>query len=303
MWSDIVLYWQQLCLVFVSGAVLGCSGIDTRDFAELPLTEWPRVAIVPIGLTVQITTLSTVKTVNDEHSPEGEAREIAAAVHTIEEEARWILQSRLATRYKFRFVPFSEIEHAVAELGLVPGALPTSDQVILLGKRLNADLVVVATIEDYGKVRWQWLLAGMLTDMTVDNLIIGLATSWNPVALSASIGWDVLTSAPVWFGGGYVFGVAFRPVRVQARAYETRQGHPIWQAMEAAAYAWGKLKQLPEIERKKKEHQLWINLDTAMEALADSLAAERFRVSRLPVNGQALPCLGASAPQAVGGTC
>jgi hypothetical protein len=146
---------------------------------------------------------------------------------------------------------------------------------------LNTDLVVFATIEDYGKVRWQWLLAGMLADMTIDNLIIGFATTWNPVALAASVGWDVLTSAPIWFGGGYLFGIAFRPVRVEARAYETVQGYPVWQDMEATAYTWGRLRQLPEGERTKKERQLWINLDLAVETLADSLADEYFTVSAL----------------------
>jgi hypothetical protein len=51
--------------------------------------------------------------------------------------------------------------------------------------------------------------------------------------------------------------------------------------MESAAYTWGRLRQLPEGERNKKERQLWINLDLAMETLADSLAEEYFTVSAL----------------------
>lgn len=100
------------------------------------------------------------------------------------------------------------------------------------------------------------------------------------MVLSAGVGWDVLTSAPVWFGGGYLFGIALRPVRVEARAYETRDGYPIWQDVEVAIYTWKLLEQLPEDERKKKERQLWINLDTAVEALADSLADEQARTAR-----------------------
>jgi len=44
----------------------------------------------------------------------------------------------------------------------------------------------------------------------------------------------------LWFGGGYLFGVAMRPVRVEARAFETFQGYPIWQAMDESAYAGGR---------------------------------------------------------------
>ncbi|WP_447978458.1 hypothetical protein [Candidatus Nitrospira bockiana] len=158
----------------------------------------------------------------------------------------------VGTRQGFRFVPLEETE-AAAELGLETGMLPTPEQVVHLRQKLQADFVVVVTIEDYGKVRWQWLLGGMLIDMTAESLVIGLATAWNPVAILTNFGFELLTSTPVWFGGGYVFDVAFRPVRVQARAYETLQGYPVWQATEAAIYAWGKLKQLPKTERNKKE--------------------------------------------------
>jgi hypothetical protein len=130
----------------------------------------------------------------------------------------------MAVRHVFQFVSLEETDAVADALGIRAGQFPTPDQIAQLGQRLNADLVVFATIEDYGKVRWQWLLAGMLADMTIDNVIIGFATAWNPVALAASVGWDVLTSAPIWFGGGYLFGVAFRPVRVEARAYETGAG-------------------------------------------------------------------------------
>jgi len=75
----------------------------------------------------------------------------------------------------------------------------------------------------------------------------------------------------VWFGGGYLFGVAFRPVRVDAQAVETVKGITVWDSMEVAIYSRGRLKELPEEQRSKKEAQLGINLKKAMEALGDSL--------------------------------
>jgi hypothetical protein len=267
---------RAVWLIVCSSLAVHCAWFDSTPHQDIAMTDRLRVAILPVAFNVDITSLSAVRTVAGELSEEEELRELADTLYGLRQEARWILQSRLATRHVFRFVALEEVEAAVADCGVEPGALLTSDHIIRLGRSMNADLVIVATIEDYGKVRWQWLLAGMLTDMTIDNIIIGLATAWNPVALSASIGWDVLTSAPIWFGGGYFFGVAFRPVRVEARAYDTRHGYPIWQHMETAIYAWKALTQLPAAERKKKERQLWINLDIAMEALADSLADEHF---------------------------
>jgi hypothetical protein len=46
-------------------------------------------------------------------------------------------------------------------------------------------------------------------------------------------------------------------------------------------YIWGRLKQLPESERKKKEAQLYLNLKLSMEELAGSLLAEGLTISEL----------------------
>jgi hypothetical protein len=78
-----------------------------------------------------------------------------------------------------------------------------------------------------------------------------------------------------------MFGVALRPVRVEARAFETRQGYPIWQAMDESAYAWVALKTLPEGVRDKKESQLNLNLAEIMESLGDDLIKQAFMASRL----------------------
>jgi len=124
---------------------------------------------------------------------------------------------------------------------------------------------------DYGKVRWQWLAAGMLADMTWESIALGLATSWNPAAIFGNVGYELLTSTPVWFGGGYLFGVAFRPVRVEAMAVDPIDGEAVWKETEVAVYLWKRLKQVPEEDRKKKEVQLGLNLKKAMEDLAESL--------------------------------
>lgn len=78
-----------------------------------------------------------------------------------------------------------------------------------------------------------------------------------------------------------MFGLSFRPVRVEARVFETRQGYPIWQSMDESAYAWKALKAFPEEVRAKKEIQLELNLAEIMETLADSLIKEQFAVSQL----------------------
>jgi hypothetical protein len=132
------------------------------------------------------------------------------------------------------------------------------------------DLLVTGTVLDDGKVRWQWMAAGMFADMTRESIALGVATSWNPVALLANAGFELPTGTPVWFGGGYLFGAAFRPVRVEAQAIDAITGETVWDDTEAAIIARERLKAYPPEERKKKEVQLRANLSNAMEALAES---------------------------------
>lgn len=69
-----------------------------------------------------------------------------------------------------------------------------------------------------------------------------------------------------------------RPVRVEARAFDTRQGYPIWQDIEESVYARRALKKLPEAARDKKQVQLYLNLAEIIESLGDSLTKQGYTV-------------------------
>ena len=266
----------------VGAALMGCVAFDPVAQSTVEdLNERPILAILPFGFDLEITTLSAVKTVNEPLSQEDETEQVAETLWEIQQEARWLLLSRLATGQGFQFVPAAQTDALAAELDLKPGVLPNPEQLTEFRRRLGADLVVAGSILDYGKIRWQWMLAGMTADMTAESIALGLATAWNPIAIGTNLGFELLTSTPLWFGGGYVFGVALRPVRVEARAFETVQGYPIWQAMDQSAYAWGALKTLPEEVREKKETQLQLNLAEIMESLGDDLIKQGFMASRL----------------------
>ena len=240
------------------------------------LNNRPSVAILPIGFDLDITSLSSVKSLEATLSSDEEANQLLEALAEIRQEARWLLLSRLAAGQGFRFVPLEQTDAVAEELGFKPGAVPNREQVLELGRRLGADLVIAVSILDYGKIRWQWLAAGMFADMTWETAAIGVATAWNPGLILGNVGYELLTSTPLWFGGGYVFGVAMRPVRVEARAFETQHGYPIWQTMEESVYAWDALKTLPETSRDKKEVQLQLNMAEIMESLGDSLTKQEF---------------------------
>jgi hypothetical protein len=266
----------------VGTALTGCVAFEPAAQSKVEnLHERPSVAILPFGFDLEITKLSAVKTVDGSLSSEEESNQLAEALREIQQEARWLLLSRLATGQGFWFVPPEQTDALAEELQIKPGVLPNAEQLAEFRRRLGADLVVAGSILDYGKIRWQWMAAGMFADMSWETAAIGVATAWNPGIILGNVGFELLTSTPLWFGGGYLFGVAMRPVRVEARAFETNQGYPVWQAMEESAYAWGALKQLPEAVRDKKEVQLQLNLAEIMESLGDSLIQQEYLASQL----------------------
>lgn len=266
---------------FVAAMFTGCVSFSPVTPSKVELHERPSLVLLPFGFDVEITKLSYVREVEETLSSEDEAKLLADALQEIQRETRWLFLSRLAAGQGFRIIPLEQADALAADLQLKPGDLPNAEQLAEFRRRLGADLVVSGSILDYGKVRWQWMLAGMLADMTWESVALGLATNWHPGAIFGNIGFELLTSTPVWFGGGYLFGIALRPVRVEARAFDTVKGEQVWKEAESSAYARDALKEFPEEVRKKKEIQLELNLAEVMESIADSLLKEEFTASKL----------------------
>ncbi|MDE3051725.1 MAG: hypothetical protein KGJ48_17705, partial [Nitrospirota bacterium] len=139
----------------VSLALMGCVAFDPVAQSDVEqLDARPVVALLPIGFDVEITKLSYVKTVED-MSPEEESKQLGEALAEIQQDARWLLLSRLAAGQGFRFIPLEETDALAEALEIKPGAVPNQDQVKEFGKRFGADIVIAVSILDYGKVRWQ----------------------------------------------------------------------------------------------------------------------------------------------------
>lgn len=212
----------------VTLTVTGCVAFDPVVQSEVEdLSERPVLAILPFGFGLEITRLSTVTTVEETLSTEQEAKQLPEALRKIQQEARWLLLSRLATAYGFRFVSLEQTDALAEELQLKPNMLQTVEQCAEFRRRLGVDLVIAASILDYGKVRWQWSATLAFADLSAETIVLGLATNWHPALILANAGYEVITNTAIFFGGGYLFGVALRPVRVEARAFETVQGYPI----------------------------------------------------------------------------
>ena len=276
------LIGAALSLIAFSGTVAGCGWLHSSVGPELPDSERLTVEIVDFVMEIQITRLSSIKTVQFKLSDEEEMRLIDQEVQQIRNAARGMFYDKLHEGNRLNVKPLTDRR--------ADGQAERNGQgASMQGVRCDAgtDLIVTGKVVDYGKVRWQWMLAGMLGDITWETLALGLATAWNPAVIAGNIGFELLTSAPVWFGGGYLFGVAFRPVRVEAQAIECVSGEIVWSETAVATFAWRDLNQVPEEDRAKKETHLRINLQKAVEELAvallgSGLTKQVLRERRLP---------------------
>lgn len=77
----------------------------------------------------------------------------------------------------------STLPLAMTTLELKSGVVPTTDQLAYLRAQLGADLVIVGNILNYGKIRWQYWVRGLLLSMLTETLIVGaqqdlIRSSW-----------------------------------------------------------------------------------------------------------------------------
>jgi hypothetical protein len=198
-------------------------------------------------------------------SEEVESAMLARLVGEVELEAQRVLTEQLSHQPGFRVVPFEDVRRLTADLR-VPGQRLTEEQLRMLGRQVEADIVVVARIDDYGRLQWHHWAFGWISVASTHTAIVGAATAWNPLAMGAYLAWDLSTDFPLWYGGAYVLGWAFRPVHVIVDATQLKPCEMSrWHDEEVVIIAGKKdLAGYPEDQRKRKEVQLRINLKQAL---------------------------------------
>lgn len=187
-------------------------------------------------------------------------------LRSIEDRAGEFLVQDLEKGTEVEPVPVPE-----AIYGTERGKPPTPGQMETLRKELGLDAILYGRIPSYGKARLIYPILGETADIAGETVILGLATSWNPALIFGNIGFELLTSTPLWFGGAYIFGLAFRPVTVEVWVLSAEDGKEIWHKSVDKLTSRKALKSYPESERKKKEIQLEVSLHKAIDSISESL--------------------------------
>lgn len=234
------------------------------------------VLVAPIVLSAPVASTSDLYTF-DEYPPsqELEPQLLAQLIDEVEQRAQRMFTEELSRRGSFRVLPFSEARRIQTEPNDGTKSL-TEERLRLLGKQAGVDLVISGRILDYGKVQRRYWVTGFALSMLTETLTVGAIAGWNPLIMAATAGSELVTDLPFWWGGAYVAGWAFRPVRVEIEAVQpTECEGPVWSAQDLAVLVPGKtLDRYPTEDRRRKEMQLEANLAQVLSELADKADRE-----------------------------
>lgn len=194
---------------------------------------------------------------------------LAQLTEEIETRAQRLFTEQLAQQEGFIVVSFDKAYQMRTENNS-PSQWFDKEQRIAMGSQAGADIVISGRILDFGKVQWQYWATGLLLSMTAETLIVGAATGFNPGIMAIAAASELVTDLPFWWGGAYIAGWAFRPVRIKVKAVQiTGCEQVIWKEQELMVRIPGKsLKKHSPEEQKRKEVQLGINLEETLKELA-----------------------------------
>lgn len=268
--------------------MLCCAGCGHLWGHPPPPSPAIRVAVGPVIMEPSITRATQIHSF-DEPLPENQQPLLAQLIDEIQARAQKKLTEFLADQEGFTVVPFTKVRRMQADVGPARGPWQEAE-LAALGRRAGADVVISTRIVAYGFIPWKYILLGLATETSVEFLVVGFASGWNPAAIGTFFAVDVLLiDAPIWFGGAYVFGWAFRPVDVEGQAVQlTDCEGRIWKEHESAVMIPRKtMAAYPPEQRARKELQLQVNLDRALSDLAEE-AGQGLRLQPCTEEGRPL---------------
>jgi len=255
--------WEYIFL-FLSFSLSACGSTPLPK--TIDLGQPPRLGIIGFKITAPIKHLSSIKTTPKDMTPGQETALLDKELSRIENRATEFLVEALKKEGEVEPVVIPE------DSGLSRGVRPTEAQIETIGRESMVDAVLYGEIPGYGKMRLLYPILAESLDIAIETVVLGLATNWNPALIFGNIGLELLTNTPIWFGGAFVFGWAFRPVTVEAWVFATSDKKEIWNESITRIVSHKNLKSYPEADRSKKEVQLESSLRKVIDAMAEYLS-------------------------------
>ncbi len=271
---------SSLALLLAVGLVLS-SGCGTAAREQREPAPDPTILIGPFTMEVAISHSDKIHSFAEPPTSEDEPAIRQRLVADVTLKAQRLLTDHLSRQDGFAVTSLHEAKRI--ETDVVPPDTPISlDLLLAMGRAAGVDLVLTGRILGYGQLPLRYWLTGWAATASSQLAIVGAATGGNPVVMGSYLGFDILTDLPLWTGGFYAFGWAFRPVLIEVEVLQlTGCEQPVWTVREFALLGHKYFEAYPEREQKKKEVQLEANLTKVMEELSRR-AGESLRLQACP---------------------
>ena len=229
------------------------------------------VLVAPVAFEPSIAHSSDIYSYDDAASEDNERYLLAELIDEVALRAQRVLTDELAKQPQFHVIPFTEARR-LPNGSDAPRRRPWSDaELEQLGRSAGVDMVLAARINDYGRLGWRHWVYGWLTVASVHTAIVGAATAWNPLAVGGYLIYDLATDLPLWYGGAYILGWAFRPIHIEMEALQLKGcvTHALYDQEVTILADSEQLNLYDETQRQRKDIQLQVNLDHTMKILAE----------------------------------
>lgn len=252
------------------------TGCSSFPFQKVTPPDPPlRLLVTQIRMDAPLTSPTDLRSFDEKPSAEEKPILLEQLIKEVETSAQKLFTEQLALQPGFIVTPFDEARKMHADIDPSYNWL-NKMQRSSLGAEAGVDIVLSGRILDFGKVQWRYWVTGLILSMTVETLLVGAATGFNPSIMAIAAASELVTDLPLWWGGAYIAGWALRPVRVKVNAIQiTGCKQTIWKDQELIVLIPGKsLQEYPPEDRKRKEIQLGVNLQKAFMEIAKSAGSK-----------------------------
>ena len=251
---------QIMALLIIGMTVTACSSANIKK--KIDKGSPIKVAILPFKITAPIKDLDDI-TSRKAGAEENEKHLLQEEIQKISDKCQTLIKSQLEKENDFEIVDVSSLNPSLSKNGEI-----SREEVDRIMKQSNADVIISGNIPWYGKTNPWYPFFWIVGDTLVEGAIIGLATNWNTTLILANVGFNALTSIPIWYGGYYLFGLAVNPVTINANVYFSNKEKDFRTSAESY-FARKELKKFSKKDRKKKEIQLETTLSKAAKELSN----------------------------------
>lgn len=259
LFASVILVLQSGCASWAEHGVI--AGEDAKY----------HVAVAPVFMTADIHKASDL--MSNPPKLTNEPDFVNQRIHTISRQISGYLDNKLDNSEYFDVVSLQNMDEDTRDIFSSPPQSWRLEKLHSLRTKRNIQAILVVKVSGYGKIKKKWLVyllgsgvvegvvQGVLAAKLVKNNWVGLVVGLE------EIGQEIL----VWGGGSYLFDQHYAPVTLESELISTRDGKSIWDDTVFVSVDKDAIEKLPKQEQNKKEKQLLLTAQKAINKLVEDI--------------------------------